>query len=109
MDVIGTTSGGSDSWLPGFAKYFTQAGGSAFGQRVIVMPDADEAGEHWRQAVIPSFHAEGVEYREVSFADAGCKDLTEFMASHTVGELIERCGEDWWRSVQVLDVCEIGP
>jgi hypothetical protein len=104
MVVIGTTSGGSDSWLPDFAKYITQDV-PAFNQRVIVMPDADEPGSHWKETVTPSLVAEGVEYRVVSFADAGCKDLTEFMANHTVKELIGRCGVDWLR---LLPDCEFG-
>jgi hypothetical protein len=109
LNVIGTTSGGSDSWMPAFARYFTQDGVSAFDQRVIVMPDADEAGLHWTETVTPSLAAEGIEYRVVSFADAGCKDLTEFMANHTVQELIVRCGDDWLRSLQVLDTSDFRP
>jgi hypothetical protein len=60
------------------------------------MPDADEAGSSWLKAVIATLEAEGIQHRVVSFADAGCKDLTEFMVGHSVEELVHRCG-DWVR------------
>jgi hypothetical protein len=48
------------------------------------------------KAVITTIELEGIEHRVVSFADAGCKDLTEFMVDHSVEELVRRCG-DWVR------------
>jgi hypothetical protein len=95
-DVVGTTSGGSNSWRPELTRYFKRTE-TCPDKRVIVMPDADEAGSVWQAAVTTSLMAEGIEYTVVSFADTGCKDLTEFMREHTVEELVRRCGFDWVR------------
>jgi hypothetical protein len=51
---------------------------------VIVIPDADEVGSSWLNAVITSLEAEEIEHRVVSFADTGCKDLTGLRVRHSV-------------------------
>jgi CHC2 zinc finger/Toprim-like len=83
--VVGVTSGGSASWRPEFAKHLK-------GKEVILMPDDDEAGERYADAVAVSLMAEGIEYREVKFGDVGCKDVSDFLLKHSVMELAERMG-----------------
>ena len=89
-DIIGTTSGGATSWEPHMANRFKNPD-----LQVIVMPDDDEAGAGWLASVVTSLSAEGVAFSVISFAGTGCKDLSEYMASHTVDELMVLCGEDW--------------
>jgi CHC2 zinc finger/Toprim-like len=85
--VVGVTSGGAASWKPEFAK-------SLRGKNVVLMPDNDEAGEQYAAAVRASLKAEGIEYREVRFGDVGCKDVSDFLLEHSVGQLIQRIGSD---------------
>jgi len=87
--VIGTTSGGAESWNAELAKLLR-------GKRVVLMPDADEAGAKFAASVKASLEAEDIEYRVVSFDDVGAKDVTDFLeAGHTVEELAQRIGTDW--------------
>jgi DNA-binding MarR family transcriptional regulator len=87
--VIGMTSGGAGSWDASLAKLLR-------GKRVVLMPDADAPGARFAADVEASLKSEGIEYRVVTFADAGHKDITEFLeAGHTVKELAERIGTDW--------------
>jgi 5S rRNA maturation endonuclease (ribonuclease M5) len=86
--VIGMTSGSADSWDAQLAK-------SLRGRRVILMPDADSAGEKFAADVKASLEAEGIEFRTVTFEDAGAKDVTDYLAEHTVEELVRCLGVDW--------------
>jgi len=88
--IIGMTSGGASSWDAQLARNLR-------GKRVVLMPDADSAGEKFAAEVIASLEAEGIEFRMVTFEDAGAKDVTEFLAEHTVEELVRRIGADWVR------------
>ncbi len=88
-NMIGTTSGGAESWDASLAKLLK-------GKRVVVMPDADEAGAKYSADVRASLETEGIEYRIVTFADVGQKDVTDFLAAgHTKEELAVRIGTDW--------------
>jgi CHC2 zinc finger len=89
-DIIGTTSGGATSWEPHMARRLKDAG-----LRVIVMPDADDAGVGWLSCVIASLTAEGVAFTVVSLAGTGSKDLSEYMAGHSADDLMALCGKDW--------------
>ena len=93
--VIGVTSGGADSWDDGLADYLV-------GKRVIVMADDDAPGEKYKQAVIASLEKRNIPYRVVSFAEDGCKDVSEFMKIHSSGELAERIGEDWMETEELF-------
>lgn len=88
--VIGTTSGGAESWDASLAKHLR-------GKRVVLMPDADAAGARFATDVKASLDAEEIEYRVVSFEDAGAKDVTDFLAVHTMEDLVRRIGADWVR------------
>lgn len=60
--IVGTTSGGADSWDPALAKDLSSS------QRVVILPDDDEAGKRYADAIEASLKAEKVEYRKVSFS-----------------------------------------
>lgn len=88
--VLGVTSGGSDTWHPTLATQLK-------GKRVIVMPDADAAGEKYARDVIASLKAAGIEYVLVSFAGTGQKDVTDFLESHGKQALVHHVRQttDW--------------
>jgi putative DNA primase/helicase len=78
--VIGVTSGASHSWDASFAKHLR-------GKRVVVMPDADEPGMIYAEAVCDSLNAERIEYSVIGFKVAGAKDVSEFLLTHTSEQL----------------------
>jgi hypothetical protein len=99
--IIGCTSGGKDSWQPKFAKQFQ-------GHRVIFIPDTDEPGETYRNAVKASFDAEGVDYIEVILP--GVKDLTEYreLPDYSHEELARLIGHGWIGGVPGNDKINFG-
>ena len=86
--VCGITSGDANSWRASLAEQLRLL-------RVVVMPDDDEAGQRYADAVEESLKTEGIEYRRVSFAGTGAKDVSDYMATHTVEDLIRLVGVDW--------------
>jgi len=86
--VVGTTSGGADSWNPKLAKDLK----GRFS--VFILPDDDEAGEQYSRAIQQSLTAEGIDFQVVSFSGTGAKDITEYMASHSVEDLVRLIGVD---------------
>jgi 5S rRNA maturation endonuclease (ribonuclease M5) len=90
MMVIGMTSGGADSWDSSLAKHLHD-------KKVVLMPDADEAGARFAASVKASLDAEGIEYHVVSFSGTGAKDVTDYLAEHTVEQLVRHIGVDWVR------------
>jgi DNA-binding MarR family transcriptional regulator len=93
---IATTSGGADSWSPSLALKLGA-------KRVTLMPDADDAGARYAADVIRSLEQEGIEHRLVSFADVGCKDVTDFLQRHPVENLIARIDTAWGREEPAAD------
>ncbi len=89
-ETIGVTSGGSRSWHSKLAKQLRH-------KVVIVMPDNDVAGEAYAEAVRASLDAEHIEYKTVSFAGTGAKDVTEYLSEHTTEELVQLIYSDWVR------------
>jgi hypothetical protein len=85
--AIGTTSGGADSWNPIFAKDLKR-------KRVIILPDDDEAGERYSEAVQESLNAVGIAYSVVTFAGTGAKDVSEYMEELTVEDFVRLIGFD---------------
>ena len=90
-DSVAVTSGGADSWDPELAKSFNKH------QRIVVLPDDDEAGRRYAAQVTASLDAVGVEYKLVSFAGTGCKDVSEYLEEHTMEDLVTLIGVDWVR------------
>jgi 5S rRNA maturation endonuclease (ribonuclease M5) len=87
--TIGVTSGGAASWHPKLAKLLR-------GKVVIVMPDNDPAGEDYALAVRTSLDAQCIEYKTVSFAGTGAKDVTEYLQNeHTTEELVTLIDSQW--------------
>jgi 5S rRNA maturation endonuclease (ribonuclease M5) len=88
-ELIATTSGSSNSWRDEFAD-------DLLGKRVILMPDDDEAGARYADAIVASLESRGIEHRIVCFSDVGAKDVSEFLEQgHSKEELVERMGSDW--------------
>jgi hypothetical protein len=88
--AIGTTSGGSSSWDASLVK-------DLIGHRVVILPDDDDAGKQYADAIEESLKTEGIEYRRVSFSDTGAKDVTEYMENHSTEDLARLIGVDWIR------------
>jgi 5S rRNA maturation endonuclease (ribonuclease M5) len=102
--VIGVTSGGANSWRPEFVRYFA-------GKNVVVMTDDDDAGRQCAADIKASLDAAAIPYREVTFGDVGCKDVSDFMLEHTDLELADRIGRDLIPCVSTyiaIDANEIG-
>jgi 5S rRNA maturation endonuclease (ribonuclease M5) len=88
IHAVGTTSGGADSWDSKLANDLKGL------RQVIIMPDDDAAGEKYAQAVAQSLRNVGIEPLIVSFNGTGAKDVTEYMANHTVEDLVRLIGVD---------------
>lgn len=90
--VIATTSGNAESWRDHLADHLK-------GKQIVLMPDADEAGAKFAAAIQASLNSRGIEYRIVTFDNAGAKDVSDFLANGgTKEELIQRIGIDWVRA-----------
>jgi 5S rRNA maturation endonuclease (ribonuclease M5)/biotin operon repressor len=85
--VIGMTSGGANSWSPELAKKLR-------GKRVVILPDDDDAGIKYADAIEESLKAEKIEYHRVSFSGTGAKDVTEYMEKHSTEDLRRLIGAD---------------
>ena len=83
--VTGVTSGSASSWHPSLAEHLV-------GKDVVLMPDADEPGGKYRDAVGASLDALKIAYRIVTFEDVGCKDVTNFLECFPVTNFIQRIG-----------------
>jgi 5S rRNA maturation endonuclease (ribonuclease M5) len=93
-EIFAVTSGGADSWADDLAEQLD-------GKRVVLLPDADEAGARFAEAVQQSLRQRGIEFRVVRFDDAGAKDVTDYLtAGGTAEQVIQRLGEDWVRSLR---------
>jgi 5S rRNA maturation endonuclease (ribonuclease M5) len=96
--VIGVTSGSASSWEPVLAKELKD-------KRLIILPDDDAAGIAYANEIEQSLKDEGItDYRRVSFAGTGCKDVSDYMQSHNEDDLIRLIGIDWLRKQNGYDV-----
>jgi 5S rRNA maturation endonuclease (ribonuclease M5) len=88
-ELVSTTTGGSETWLDELADELLD-------KRIIIMPDDDEAGARYANAIVASLESRGIKYRVVRFTDTGAKDVSDFLADgHSKEELVERMGSDW--------------
>ena len=88
-EVVATTSGNAESWADELAD-------DLLGKKVVIMPDADEAGERYGAEIEASLKSRGIEYRIIGFNDAGSKDVSDFIASGgSKDDLVQRIGRDW--------------
>jgi DNA primase len=90
-EVVGVTSGGSDSWDGSLAKLFHPF------QRVIALGDDDDAGKRYIADVAASLEAQGIEFITGSFAGTGAKDVSDYLEEHSPEELIRHIGSEWLR------------
>jgi 5S rRNA maturation endonuclease (ribonuclease M5) len=88
--AVGTTSGGSESWDVSLTK-------ELLSRRVVILPDDDESGTRYADAIEASLKADGIEYRRCSFNGTGAKDVSEYLEHHTVEDLVRLIGIDWIR------------
>ena len=94
--MVATTSGGSDSWLDKLANALS-------GKRVIVMPDADDAGQGYKEQIIGSLKKREIPHCIVTFE--GYKDVSDYLdAGHTQSQLTQRITDEWTNSVGQGDV-----
>jgi DNA-binding MarR family transcriptional regulator/5S rRNA maturation endonuclease (ribonuclease M5) len=95
-EILATTSGNADSWSDRFAEHLLN-------KRVIVMPDSDEAGLKYKDAVIASLEKRQILHCVVTFD--GFKDVSEYLdAGHTGEELAQRIADEWTKNVGQGDV-----
>lgn len=86
--ITAVTSGSADSWEPQLAKKLA-------GKHVVIVPDDDEAGTRYADAVEASLQAEGIEYKRISLAGTGCKDATEYIERYGEESLQELIEANW--------------
>ena len=82
-EVAVTTTGSANSWRSHFAELLK-------GKRVLILPDSDEPGTRYAEAVQASLERAGIEYETV-YLD-GCKDVRVFLARNTPYALARRIG-----------------
>lgn len=87
MGFTATTSGGARSWHPDYAEYLR-------GAKVVVIPDADEAGREWTETVCASLQgvAEWVKVVELPVPDKG--DITDWVESQLGCRITDAADDD---------------
>jgi 5S rRNA maturation endonuclease (ribonuclease M5) len=100
-DIVGTTSGGADTWRDELAEDLKD-------KRVILLSDNDQPGLDYEKAVKESLHEHRIEYvcrsnslRSRHIEERAVKDVTEFMETHTVEQLICRINTRRWLPLPV--------
>jgi 5S rRNA maturation endonuclease (ribonuclease M5) len=87
--VVGTTSGGAGTWDDSLVKDVGKY------KKVVILPDDDEPGAAYADAVVRSLQSAGIDYRRISFEGTGCKDVSEYMACHSIEDIVRLIGADW--------------
>jgi hypothetical protein len=59
------------------------------------MPDDDEPGTAYADSIEKSLQSAGIDYRRISLAGTNCKDVSEYMADHSVEDIVRLIGEHW--------------
>jgi hypothetical protein len=85
-DVAITTTGSANSWRSDFVEMLK-------GKRILLLPDTDEAGIKYAEAIQASLGRAGIEHETV-YLD-GYKDVRRFLEYNTPQALAERIGNDW--------------
>ncbi len=88
-EIVGTTSGSATSWKDGHANALRD-------KRTIILPDSDQPGQQYADAIAESLTKRGIEFRTVSFAPDGVNDVSDFLEWHSPEELITKIGPDWF-------------
>jgi 5S rRNA maturation endonuclease (ribonuclease M5) len=82
-----TTTGGAESWRLEFTQHLRS-------KRVLILPDSDEPGQRYRDAIIGSLTKVGIEHQVVSFEEYG-NDVRDFLEQNETAELIEYIDSAW--------------
>ena len=88
-EIVATTSGSATSWKDGHANALRD-------KRTIILPDSDQPGQQYADAVAQSLTKRGIEFRTVSFAPEGVNDVSDYLETHTADDLIAKVGADWF-------------
>lgn len=87
--IVAMTSGGANSWKDELADKLV-------GKRVVIMPDADDAGVDYQAEIEDSLEKREIEYTVVYFDNNGVKDVSEFLDSgHRIEELLSKIPDKW--------------
>ena len=92
--VIGTTSGGANSWTEKLAKDLDPQK-----HRVVILPDNDDAGTRYADAVEATLRKSGFDPRRLTLEGTGCKDVTEYVERYSPEDLAKLIGLDWIHSI----------
>ena len=85
--TVTTPFGGANGWRFEYAEELRR-------KRVLVLPDSDQPGQRFCQAVEASLQKAGIEFRTVNFSEYG-NDVRDFLKDHTAEDLSEFIGSDW--------------
>ena len=87
-DVGVTTTGAANSWRSDFVELLK-------GKRILILPDADEPGIRYAEAIEASLERSAIEHETVYLE--GYKDVRRFLDHNTPYALVTRIGSDWLR------------
>jgi hypothetical protein len=80
-----TNPGGAGTWRPDYTQQLTTAGV----EKVVVIPDSDDAGRAHAETVARSCHAAGITVKVVTLPDVPSKgDVSDYLAQHSKDDLI---------------------
>jgi 5S rRNA maturation endonuclease (ribonuclease M5) len=85
-EIVGTTSGSATSWKDGHANALRD-------KRAIILPDSDEPGQKYADAIAESLIKRNIEFRMVSFAPDGVNDVSDYLETHIADDLVAKIGE----------------
>ena len=85
-EVAVTTTGSANSWRSDFVEILK-------GKRVLLLPDTDEVGIRFAEAIQASLGRAGI-HHETVYLD-GYRDIRGFLEHHTPHALVTRIGSDW--------------
>lgn len=88
--AVTTNPFGAGKWKDEYSAYLK-------GKDVIIIPDSDEAGETHGEQVEASVKPYAKSVEQV-FLPAGAKDVSEYLESHSIHELIQIIGSDLLRT-----------
>jgi hypothetical protein len=84
---IGTTNPlGSKNWDDSYVE-------SLIDQKIIIMPDADEHGEKWRDEVLKSLRGKVEQVQIINIPDEFIRDNPRF-SGHDFADYLEKCGKE---------------
>jgi putative DNA primase/helicase len=90
--VAVTTTGGADSWRIDHVEHFK-------GKRVVLLPDTDEPGLRYSEAVQAGLRRAEIEYRLVDFDGYG-NDFRDYLTQHGAVGLLRFIECDWLMSAE---------